>query len=77
MRVLVTGATGFVGTAPCKMLDRRCYAVRAARRVLQPLAGQPFDSVAVGEIGPSTDWNAALEACSCRRASGGVRAYYA
>ena len=61
MRVLVTGATGFVGTALCEMLDRRGYTVRAAQRVLQPRAGQAFDAVAVGEIGPSTDWNAALE----------------
>lgn len=60
MRVLVTGASGFIGTALCEMLAEQGYAVRAVRRGVTPLAGRPFESVAVGELGPETDWSAAL-----------------
>jgi nucleoside-diphosphate-sugar epimerase len=61
MRVLVTGATGFVGTALCDMLHQHGYAVRGAQRVLQSRVGWNLEPVAVGELGPGTDWSAALE----------------
>lgn len=60
--VLVTGAAGFVGHALCEALaaSGRRYrpAVRARGAALR-------DAVAVGEIGPETDWRAALEGVGC------------
>lgn len=56
-RVVVTGASGFVGQALCSSL-------RARGMVLRPLvrAASEGDSVAtaVGDIGLNTDWSAAL-----------------
>jgi nucleoside-diphosphate-sugar epimerase len=57
-RVLVTGATGFVGREVCARLAARGVAVRAAVRT--PGSGAA-DEVRVGEIDDSTDWRAALE----------------
>jgi nucleoside-diphosphate-sugar epimerase len=58
--ILVTGATGFVGTALCAALqaDGR----RPRRAVRSP--GLP-NAVAVGDIGPDTDWRAALAGVRC------------
>jgi len=64
MRVLVTGADGFVGRTLCPFLAAKGYAVRAALR--RPPAGGADglpgvrETVTVGEIGPHTDWRAAL-----------------
>lgn len=55
MKVLVTGANGFVGRAVCGQLARQGIgAVQAVRRAA---AG----CVAVGDIGADTDWSAALQ----------------
>ena len=58
MKVLITGANGFVGRALCSHLADAGIAVRAAVR-----AGAPdvVDAVVVGEIGAATDWSPALE----------------
>lgn len=59
MKVLVTGANGFVGAALCPALERAGHAVRrAVRQVSGP--AQP-DTVAVGDIGPATEWSQALD----------------
>src|SRR5690242_6573591 len=63
MRILVTGANGFVGSALCRDLRDRQFAVRTAVR--RPLSldalGQSSNDVAcVGEINPHTDWAPAL-----------------
>ncbi len=51
MKVLVTGASGFVGRALCPFLEAQGHeVVQAVRRVRVP--GQ----VAVGDIGSKTDW---------------------
>ena len=58
---LVTGATGFVGTKLLAALQGR--AVRRALR--QPAANPlPGDSL-IGDIGPDTDWSAALAGADC------------
>jgi nucleoside-diphosphate-sugar epimerase len=57
--ILITGSNGFVGSALCAAARARGLAVRAAVRQ-QAQEGQ----VAVGDLGPDTDWGAALEGCT-------------
>ncbi len=55
--VLVTGATGFVGTALCTALPQYGFRVRrAVRASIHP----GTDAVVVGHIDATTDWSAAL-----------------
>jgi nucleoside-diphosphate-sugar epimerase len=56
-RVLVTGASGFVGSVLCPMLTSAGYRVRAAERSAAP---QAAERVVVGDIGGETDWAQAL-----------------
>jgi nucleoside-diphosphate-sugar epimerase len=57
MRVLVTGASGFIGEALCtKLADAGYDIIRATR---QQASGT--NAVDVGDIGPDTDWNASLQ----------------
>jgi UDP-glucose 4-epimerase len=58
-RVLVTGATGFVGRALLPAL--RGMSVRAALRRPNAVLHPGLEGVLVGEIGPHTDWGAALD----------------
>jgi nucleoside-diphosphate-sugar epimerase len=58
--LLITGASGFVGRALCEAL---AAADRPVRRALRATA--PGASIAVGDIGPATDWRAALEGVQC------------
>ena len=53
-RIVVTGADGFVGRALCPLLEAAGHAVRRATR---------GGVLAVGDIGPETDWCAALGGC--------------
>ncbi len=55
-RVLVTGATGFIGAALVAALSARGLAVRAASR-RAPADG---DTVLISDLGQDTDWRAAL-----------------
>ena len=64
-RVLVTGATGFIGSAVVAQLRSHGWRVRAASRVaVSDTAATPdeiaVERVVVGEIGPYTDWSQAL-----------------
>ena len=60
-RILVTGASGFVGRALCAELSRRGHEVVAAVRALDKAGGIVCArAVAVGDIGPETDWRDAL-----------------
>ncbi len=59
-RVLVTGATGFVGRALCQDLAHRGWQVRAAARN-QARLPEGCEPCIVGDIGPGTDWTEALE----------------
>jgi len=59
MKILVTGASGFVGRELCRHL-------LAHGRVVVPVVRSPFgliDEVVVGNIGPSTDWTNLLTDC--------------
>jgi nucleoside-diphosphate-sugar epimerase len=56
-RVLVTGASGFIGRALCDALAARGLSVRAAVRRASSITG---DARVVGEIGPDTEWRRAL-----------------
>lgn len=60
--LLVTGASGFVGRALCDSLAASGRALRKAMR--RPPAGAS-DAIAIGDIGPDTNWNAALKNVRC------------
>jgi nucleoside-diphosphate-sugar epimerase len=60
-RVLVTGATGFIGGVLCEALARTGYRVRAALRTDRAVPRAVAEKVVVGDIGSSTDWTQALE----------------
>jgi nucleoside-diphosphate-sugar epimerase len=59
-RVLVTGATGFVGQTLCGILARSGYTVRAALRNDRGVPTGISEIAVVGDIGAATDWRAAL-----------------
>ena len=62
MRILVTGASGFVGRHTVPHLAGLGHRVRAALR--RPEAAFPeevAETVPVPEVGPDTDWSAALD----------------
>lgn len=60
MKVMVTGANGFVGRALCKYLNNRGYTVVPAVRRLSG----PVGETAVGNIDGATDWTGVLTDCN-------------
>lgn len=59
-RVLVTGASGFVGQAVCSsLLSRGVTVLAAARSELQPAPGQ--GTVKLSEMSGTTDWSKVLD----------------
>ncbi len=61
MKLLITGATGFVGRALVTEARARGWQLRAAVR--RPLAIDGVEPVEIGDIGPDTDWRAAVRGC--------------
>ena len=59
--VLVTGASGFIGQALCSALELQGHRVRSATRKSPDRAQSP--AFAVGNIGPDTNWRAAVSGC--------------
>jgi nucleoside-diphosphate-sugar epimerase len=57
--ILVTGPDGFVGNEVCRELLRRGAAVRGGQWRAAPLP-DGCKSVVIGDIGPDTNWSAAL-----------------
>lgn len=60
MRVLVTGATGFIGGFLCKDLTERGHIVRAALRTEVPTSPAVAERAVVGDLRQSVRWEAAL-----------------
>lgn len=60
-RVLVTGATGFIGGFLCEALARAGYRVRGALRTDRTVPRAVAEKVVVGDINSTTDWTQALE----------------
>jgi nucleoside-diphosphate-sugar epimerase len=59
-RVLLTGATGFVGRALCGHLAQCGYTVRAALRSGVPLPQGATEGAVVGDMSGQTDWASGL-----------------
>ncbi len=59
-RILITGATGFVGRALLPVLQRQHQVSAACRRGIAPDNPAGITRHPVGEIGPDTDWSATL-----------------
>jgi nucleoside-diphosphate-sugar epimerase len=57
-RILVTGASGFIGKGLIGRLKKAGYEIRAAVRAPHDLQ---VETVIVGEIGPDTDWSRAFD----------------
>ena len=61
MKILVTGASGFVGRCLCEHLTKRGHLVTASVRSSEtPPIENISSSIVVGDLGPDTDWTKAL-----------------
>lgn len=60
-RVLLTGATGFIGQTLLPVLRTYGFTVRVALRAPEQQEHLPVESVVVGDIGGQTDWSEALQ----------------
>ena len=62
MRIVVTGANGFVGRATCRAIISAGHAlVPVSRTGMEPLGVADHQAVPVGEVSAETDWSAALD----------------
>jgi nucleoside-diphosphate-sugar epimerase len=59
-RVLLTGATGFVGRSLCATLAQAGYEVRAVTRTARTIVPGAAQHVRIGDISANTDWQEAL-----------------
>lgn len=60
-KVLITGASGFIGKALCKKMLKRSWRVRGTIRSTKIINNLPsgVNPVFIGSIGPKTDWGKA------------------
>jgi nucleoside-diphosphate-sugar epimerase len=68
MQILITGASGFIGQALFQALQSNDISVRAAVRdatTSRLACSIPSEVVAIGDIGPKTDWSRCLTGVSC------------
>lgn len=67
MKILITGANGFVGNALCKEAFSRGFNVcGATRKASDPIAGlgiRYIQNITIGDINSQTDWHDALLDC--------------
>ncbi|MBC7952294.1 MAG: NAD-dependent epimerase/dehydratase family protein [Rhodospirillaceae bacterium] len=63
MRILVTGASGFVGGPVCRRLLSSGHEVIAAVRRDDAFLPMDVEARRVAELGPNTDWRGALKGC--------------
>jgi nucleoside-diphosphate-sugar epimerase len=63
MRILVTGASGFVGGPVCRRLLAAGHHVVAAVRRDDAFLPMDVEARRVDELGPDTDWHGALKGC--------------
>lgn len=63
MKVLVTGATGFIGRALCRHLLQHGWSVRAASRIGSSATAIPSEAetVRIASVDAETDWAGALD----------------
>lgn len=62
---LVTGGTGFIGTALVKALHAASWCVRATARTVPERSTLPVDWREVGDIGPDTSWDGLFDGVDC------------
>lgn len=60
MKILVTGANGFIGQHVCEELVRRGHTVSAVVRRPKYAPAETIEIV-IGDIGPDTEWGSSLE----------------
>jgi len=60
MRILVTGASGFIGAALCQGLLGRGHAVRAMARSARAVELSELEWITVSDIGEESNWRAVL-----------------
>ncbi|MEW6117620.1 MAG: SDR family oxidoreductase [Nitrospirota bacterium] len=61
MKILITGANGFVGRALCKVLFDAGLSVRGAVRKRENASSFHDDLISIGDIGRDTKWEEALQ----------------
>lgn len=64
-RVLVTGATGFVGRILCEVLAQSGYTVRAAVRMGSSAPPSAAEAVTIGNLEGNIEWSQALQDVDC------------
>ncbi len=65
MKILVTGANGFVGEVLCRKLVERGFEAKGAVRSAHIPLAPGVEKIVAGSIDSSTDWSSALKGIDC------------